>query len=113
MTWSSIIDERETESSAPLARAAAFEHDDLPARIFLRQLLRDFFGNAEQPLAPVHLFPDILGLDAGGDPQHYEIVDEIGAFLDDRFAIAMHGVDHNLDRLLRELLGHLAAARAQ
>jgi hypothetical protein len=78
-----------------------------------RRLLRHLLGDAEQPLPPIHLSPDVIGFDAGGDPQHHEIVDEIGAFLDDGFAIAMHGIDHDLDRLLGELLGHFAAARAQ
>src|SRR5437588_4893274 len=100
-------------SSAPLARAAAFEHDDLTPWKLFRQFLRHLFGDAKEPLAPVHLFPDIFRFDARGDPQHHEIVDEIGAFLDDGLAIAVHGVDHDLHGLLGELLRHLAAARAQ
>src|SRR5215468_7845243 len=98
---------------APLANAAAFEHYDFAAGKFLGQLLRHFFGNAKEALAPVHFLPDVFGFDAGSDPQDDEIVDEIGAFLDDRFTIAVHRVDYDLDRLFGELLRHLAAARAQ
>src|SRR5690242_20447479 len=99
--------------SAPLAQAAAFECDDLAARAVVENLFRHLLGDPEQPLAPLHLLPDILRTDAGGDPQHDEMVDEIGAFLDDRFAVAEHGIEDYLDRLLGELLRHLAAAGAQ
>ena len=42
-----------------------------------------------------------------------EIIDEVGAFPHDRFAAAVHGVDHDLDGFFAELLGDLGAARAQ
>src|SRR5271170_1681441 len=103
----------ERKKSAPLAAAAAFEHDDLTARKIFRQLLRHFLGDAEQPLAAVHFLPDVFGADARGDPQHHEIIDEVGALFDHGLAVAVHGVDHDLDGLFGKLLGHLAAARAK
>src|SRR5271170_3529155 len=74
--------------SASLARTAAFEHDDFATRKIFRQLLGDFFGNAKESLAAVHFLPDILWTDTGGDPQHHQIIDEIGAFLDHCVAVA-------------------------
>ena len=50
---------------------------------------------------------------AGGDPKHREIVEKVGAFAHHGVAIAVHGIDRDLDRLLHQLLGHFAAARAQ
>src|ERR1051325_4579836 len=41
--------------------------------------LEQLLGDAEQPLAPVHLVPHVLRVDAGGDPQHDQIVEEMGA----------------------------------
>ena len=76
-------------------------------------VLEQLLGDAEQALAPLHLLPDFLRLHAGGDPEHDEIVDEVGAFLDDGVAAAVHRVDHDFDGLFGELLGHLGAAGAQ
>src|SRR5262249_42451435 len=53
------------------------------------------------------------GTDAGGDPEHNEVVEKIGAFAHDRFAIAIRGVEHHLDRFLSELFCHFGATRAQ
>src|SRR5579883_2913954 len=69
-------------ASPPLAAPPAFQHDDLTPRKILGQLLRHFLGNAQKPLAPVHLLPDILGADAGGDLQHDQVIDQVGALLD-------------------------------
>src|SRR5277367_1478973 len=97
----------------PLPRPTPFQHDDLTTGKIFRHLFRHLLGDAEEPLAAVHFLPDVLRLDAGGDPEHDEIIDQVGALFDDGFAIAVHGVDHNLDGLFGELLGHLAAARTQ
>src|SRR5580704_3452694 len=101
------------ENSAPLARAAAFEDDDLAPRSVVDELLRHFLGDAEQAFAAVHFLPDVVRTDARRDPQHDEIIDQVGALFDDRFAVAVHGINDDLDRLFGELLGHLAAARTQ
>ena len=53
------------------------------------------------------------GRTPASDPEHDQIVEQVGAFADHRLAIAVHGVDDDLDRLLGELLGHLGAAGAQ
>src|SRR5690348_5421306 len=94
--------------SAALAQAAALEtHDLAPGRAWLDQLLGQLLGDAEQALAPIHLGPDLLGLDARLDPERHQVIDQIGAFLDDRRLVPAHGVYHHLDRLLGKLLGHL------
>src|SRR5262244_1239184 len=72
-------------ASAPLAHPAAVERDDLAARRSVRALrqrsvrtlLGKFLGNPQQPLAALHLHPYVLGMDAGGDPKHHEIVEEV------------------------------------
>src|SRR5262249_29576791 len=84
----------------------------LPQRS-VRVLLGKLLGNSQQLFAALHLHPHVLGMDAGGDPEHDEIVEKVGAFAHHSIAIAVHGIDRHLDRLLRQLLGHLAAARAQ
>src|SRR5580704_6664221 len=101
------------ERSAPLAGAAAFEDDDLaPCRI-VDELLRHLLGDAEEALAAVHFLPDVVRADARRDPQHDEVIDQVGAFFDDGFAVAVHGVDDDLDCLFGQLFRHLAAARTQ
>ncbi len=49
------------------------------------------------------------GCTPGVDPQNHQIVEEIGAFPHHRFGAAVHGVDDDLDRLFRQLLGHFRA----
>src|ERR1700730_4935008 len=102
-----------TDRSPPLAQTAAFERDDLAPRAVVETLLRHLLGNPEQALAPVHFLPDILRPDARSDPQHHQMVDQIGAFLDDGIAVAEQGIEDHLDRFLGKLLRHLAAAGAQ
>src|SRR5262245_58390141 len=58
-------------ASAALAGPAAFERHHLAPggrldRAFAQ--LGELLGDAEQALAALHLGPDLLGLDAGGDP---------------------------------------------
>src|SRR5262245_45836899 len=86
-------------SSPPLADAAAFERDDLTACAIVEHLLRYFLGDAQEPFASIHLAPDVYGANAGRYPQHHQVVDQIGAFLDDCIAVAVHRVDHDLDCL--------------
>src|SRR5215471_20872226 len=75
-------------ASAPLAHPAAVERDHLAARRSVgalpqrsvRALLGKLLGNSQQLFAALHLHPHVLGLDAGGDPEHDEIVEKVGAF---------------------------------
>ena len=53
------------------------------------------------------------GRDAGLGPQHQQVVEQVGAFADQRGAVAAHRLDHRLDRLLAELLGDLRPGRAR
>src|SRR5262245_39053004 len=102
--------------SAALAQALGGECHDLTPRRRLRRLqhaLRKLLGDAQKPLAAIHLGPDVLGMNAGRNPEHHEIVHQIGAFTDDRRGISVHRVDHDFDRFLGHLLGHLAATSPQ
>ena len=54
--------------SAALAYAAAVERNDLAALRSFGSVFGKFLGDAEQPLAAFHLGPDVLGMNAGGDP---------------------------------------------
>src|SRR6266567_8369326 len=84
-------------ASAPLADPAAVERDDLAARRSVgalprrsvRALLGKFLGNPQQLFAAFHLHPHVLGMDAGGDPEHDEIVEKVGAFAHHGIAIAV------------------------
>ena len=71
-----------------------------------------FSASPEQLLAPIHLRPDLLRPDAGLGPEHDEMIEQVGALADHRLAVAVHRVDHDLDRLLRQLLGDLRSAGA-
>src|SRR6516162_9659529 len=72
-------------ASAPLAHPTAVERDDLAPRRSVgalprrsvSALLGKFLGNPQQLLAALHLHPDVLGMDAGFDPKHREIVEEV------------------------------------
>src|SRR5215510_5332921 len=99
--------------SAPLALATLLERDDLAPRLDVGKILGQLFGDAEQALAPLHLAPYVVRTHARRNPQHDEIVDEVGALAHDCVAVAVHGVDDDLDRLFGELLGHLGAASTQ
>jgi hypothetical protein len=52
-------------------------------------------------------------VDPGMHPEHHKIVQQIGAFADHRFGLAVHGVDHHFDRFFGEFFGHFGAAGAQ
>src|SRR5688500_9672215 len=80
-------------TSPPLAGGATVEGDDLASRSRIDGSLGQLLGNAKQPLAPPHLGPDIPGLDASCDPQHNQVVHEVGAFLDHVLGLAVHGID--------------------
>src|ERR1700690_4497859 len=75
--------------SAALADAPSFQRHNLTPRRGLYQFLRHFFGNAKHLLAPAHLVPDLVGVDPGMNPEHHEIVQQIGAFADHRFGLAV------------------------
>src|SRR5215831_15237319 len=93
----SVVRRTISGASAPLADPAAVERDDLAPRRSVgalprrsvRALLGKFLGNPQQPLAAFHLHPHVLGMDAGGDPEHDEIVEKVGAFAHHGFAIAV------------------------
>ena len=53
------------------------------------------------------------GLHARMHPEHHQIVQQVGAFADNRLGLAVHGIDHDFDRLFGQLFGHLGAAGAQ
>src|ERR1700761_4498821 len=92
ITWSIIIGC--DEELAPLADPAAFENDDFTrGRILADEFLfRPLLGNAKKPLAAIHFLPDVFRANAGGDPQHDQVIEEVGAFLDDRFTITIHRI---------------------
>src|SRR5262249_23735457 len=73
-------------ASAPLADATAFQRDDLTAPAVLEHLLGHLLGNPQEPLAAVHLAPDVLGTNAGRDPQDDEVVEKVRAFFNDGVA---------------------------
>jgi hypothetical protein len=73
-------------------------------------ILGQFFGDSEHFLASPHFVPDIVRMDAGVGPKNHEIVEKIGAFADHSIGLAVHSVDHDLDRLFAEFLGDFGAA---
>src|ERR1700676_3948325 len=104
-------------SSVPLAQAAAFKRDnwspcDPRGGHFwhfdggFRQLL----GNSEQMFAPFHLAPDVVRPHPGRGPQNRKIVEQISALAHYRGGIAADGIDHDLDGLFGQFLGHLGRA---
>src|SRR3569832_1274836 len=60
---SKVMNTRHTKKnrSAAPASAPAFNRHDLARRGSLYQLFGQFFGDAEQQLAPAHFGPDIVG----------------------------------------------------
>src|SRR5450830_954250 len=96
--------------SAALADAPALQRHDFTPRRAVYHILWHFFGNSEHLLAPAHFGPDIVGMDPGVNPEHHEIIEQVGAFPDHGLGLAVHGVDYDLDRFLGKLLGHLVAA---
>ena len=89
------------------------QRNKLPARCGFDGALGDLLGDPVQPLPACHLGPDVLGIDASLRPEHDQIVHQVRALLDHSFGLAVERVDHNLDRLLGNFLGHFGAARAQ
>src|SRR5579883_2982637 len=84
-----------SEASATLAHAPALKRHDLASTRRLGDLLgyrlcqllsarlRQLLGDAEHVLALPHLGPDLARLNAGRRPDHDQVVDQIGTFLDD------------------------------
>src|SRR3569623_64342 len=105
---SKVMNERLTEKSGSAAPASvpAFNRHDHARRGSLYQLFGQFFGDAEQQLAPPHFGPAIVRPHARMRPKYDQIVQEIGAFADHRFRVTLHRVDNDLDRLFGELFGH-------
>jgi hypothetical protein len=99
--------------TAPLAGPASVERDNLAPGRCIGSILGQLLGNTQKALAPLHLRPHVLGVNAGCGPEHHEVVEQIGALTHDRIGMAVHRVDRHLDRFLGQLLRHLAAARAQ
>src|SRR6202790_3909284 len=103
--------------SVPLAQAAAFKRDNWSPCDPLGGHFRDFdggfrqlLGNSEQMFAPFHLAPHVVGPHPGRGPQNREIVEQIGALAHYRGGIAADGIDHDLDGLFGQFLGHLGRA---
>src|SRR5262245_23921573 len=105
--------EENCDGSAALANAPGFKRNYFTPRRAADKILGDFFRKSEHQLASAHLGPDFVGTHAGVNPQHHEIVQQIGAFLHHGFGLAVHCVDDDLDGLFREFLGHLCATCAQ
>ena len=74
-------------SAAALARATRVHGHDPPSRGGLYHILGHFFGNAEQPFPPPHFGPDVVGVDARGQPQHIEGVVLVGGLGPHRHAV--------------------------
>ena len=97
-----------------LPRVTGFERDNWSPRGMGRRGLRQFrqlFGDAEQMLAPLHLAPDIGRLHTRTSPEHGQIIEQIGAFADDRFGIAIDRVDRDLDGFSAIFLAIFAVPR--
>src|SRR5262245_71121 len=95
----------------PFAGAAALEGYDLAAHgKLLDTALWKLLGDAKEALAPLHFGPHFLGMHPRGDPQHNEIVEEIGTLPHDRLGMPVHRVDHYFDGFLGKLFGHFVAA---
>src|SRR6185437_11233275 len=62
------------------------------------------------PLAACELGGDVGGGEAGVGPDYEEVVEHVGAFEDERGAVAAGGFDDRLDRFLAEFLRDLFAA---
>src|SRR3954465_5648330 len=75
--------------STALAGAPAFQCHDLAARMSFGKALRNLLGDAEQPLAPRPPVPDIARFDPRRDPEHDQVVHEVGAFPDHCLGIAV------------------------
>src|SRR6476646_9626842 len=71
---------------------------------------RQLLGYSEHVLAPLHFLPDILRHHASPRPQHGEVIKKVGAFTDHGVALAVDGIDHDLDGFLGQLLRHLGWA---
>ena len=71
---------------------------------------RQLLGDAEQVFAPLHLAPDVLGLDAGRCPQNSQVIEQVGTLADHRRRVAVDCVDHDFDSFLGKLLGHLGGS---
>src|ERR1700704_6890731 len=82
---------RRIRQSAPLARAAAVERDNLALGRSVGAVLRKLLGNAQKQFTALHLSPYVFGVNASGGPEHHEVVEQIGALAHDQIGMAVHG----------------------
>src|ERR1700721_1604387 len=60
------------------------------------------FVNARDALAALEFGGDVVRREAGGGPQHQQVVEHIGAFAGERGAVVVHRLDDGFERLLAE-----------
>jgi len=81
----------------------------MPARR-LDQILWQFFGDAEKPLAAAHFIPDLVRGNPGMDPENDQIIEQIRALADHGLGLTVKGVNHDLYGFLGQFLGHFGPA---
>lgn len=84
----------------------------MPDRRF-DQILWQFFGNTEKPLAATHFRPDVVRSYASMDPEHNQIIEQIRTFADNGLGLAVEGVDNDLNGFLGQFLGHFRSPGLQ
>ena len=75
--------------------------------------LRQFLGDSIQLFAPFYFREGVSRRDAALRPNDHQMIEQVGAFEDNRLAIRLHGVETNLDRFLDEFFRHLLHAVAK
>src|SRR5579872_6274712 len=71
--------------------------------------LRELLGEAKRPGARLHLVPDRAWLDAGVEPESYEVIEQISALADDAIRIALDHFNSDFAGFLDHLARKLAA----
>jgi len=75
--------------------------------------LRQFLSDSVKLLAPFYFRESVLRRDPAFRPNHGQMIEQIGAFENDRLAIGLDGVETNFDRFLDEFFRHLLHAVAK